>query len=38
LHMVSLRSFPRSGNPFQASVRADEWIPAFGGMTIRKGI
>jgi hypothetical protein len=25
-----------SGNPFQASARADEWIPAFAGMTAKK--
>jgi hypothetical protein len=23
------------GNPFRASARADEWIPAFAGMTIK---
>jgi hypothetical protein len=24
------------GNPFQASARADQWIPAFAGMTIKE--
>jgi hypothetical protein len=32
----SIRHSREGGNPFRASARADEWIPAFAGMTIKE--